>query len=318
MARRAGSSVLGRIKKRFIALAIGLLALAFVYSSSKRAKRAINNTSGAISSGAGGGELDVKWTNFFGDGGEEEPEADGEERQMLEEQEESDAATAAVDDGPAVELPIEAEEEEAPSPSNSAKPKPSSSNSAAAKAPTPSKTAEQPKPSASGTPAATSPPPTPSNSNKPVPSSPEPKKEEPAPAAAPAAKKLTDAPQSQMQASGDFLTEADVFRPRPPQTEEERKGSPRYDKELDYDFKDTAFVTMAAGEDAGRQVIGLVSSLRASKTRVQDMVVMLSRGGIGSPQCRGEDGGEWKRKHKREAISCSGPDTIAEEIIGEG
>ena len=91
--------------------------------------------------------------------------------------------------------------------------------------------------------------------------------------------------------------------------------SSRYDAELDYDFANTAIVTMATGNDAARMAIALVSSLRESKTRVQDVVVMLVRGGIGSPECLGEDGGQWKLKSGRTDVQCSGPNTVAEEII---
>ena len=82
-----------------------------------------------------------------------------------------------------------------------------------------------------------------------------------------------------------------------------------------YDFSNTAIVTLAAGNDAARGVVALVSSLRLTKTRVQDIVVMLSRGGTGSPECRNEDGGAWRKSSGRPYVSCSGPDTIAEEII---
>ena len=81
------------------------------------------------------------------------------------------------------------------------------------------------------------------------------------------------------------------------------------------DFDRTAIVTMATGNDAARGVIALVQSLRDSNTQAQDIVVMLSRGGGGSPECRGEDGGVWSAANQRRNVRCSGPDTIAEEII---
>jgi hypothetical protein len=84
----------------------------------------------------------------------------------------------------------------------------------------------------------------------------------------------------------------------------------------DYDFTGTAYVTLASGNDAARGVIVLVQSLRDSGTRAEKIVVMLSRGGMGSPECRGEDGNAWKKANGREHIHhCGGPDTIAEEII---
>ena len=84
----------------------------------------------------------------------------------------------------------------------------------------------------------------------------------------------------------------------------------------EYDMTGTAYVTLASGNDAARSVIVLVQALRDVNTRVDKIVVMLSRGGMGSTECRGEDGGAWKRANKREHIHhCGGPDTIAEEIV---
>ena len=85
-----------------------------------------------------------------------------------------------------------------------------------------------------------------------------------------------------------------------------------FDAEEGYDFKDTAIFTMAAGNGAARGVIALLQSLRDVRTRAQDIVVMLSRGGSGTPECLDSS---WKRAHGREGVRCTGPDTIAEEIV---
>lgn len=77
-------------------------------------------------------------------------------------------------------------------------------------------------------------------------------------------------------------------------------------------LKDTAIVTMAAGDDAGRLVVALVRSLRDVETRVPHIVVMLSRGGLGSRQCQNMT---WKIEHGRDQVRCDAPDTVAEEII---
>ena len=47
----------------------------------------------------------------------------------------------------------------------------------------------------------------------------------------------------------------------------------------DYDFADTAIVTMVAGDEAARGVITLVQSLRDVQTRVQDVVVIVIKSG---------------------------------------
>ena len=85
-----------------------------------------------------------------------------------------------------------------------------------------------------------------------------------------------------------------------------------YDAELDYDFEGTAIVTMIAGNAAARGAIALIQSLRDTHTRVHDILVMLSRGGEGSPECRDM---EWKASRGREEVDCHGPDTIEEEIV---
>jgi len=77
-------------------------------------------------------------------------------------------------------------------------------------------------------------------------------------------------------------------------------------------LSDTAIVTMAAGDEAGRLVVALVQSLRDVETRVPNIVVMLSRGGLGSKQCQDI---AWKRERGRENVRCDSLETTAEEII---
>jgi hypothetical protein len=55
----------------------------------------------------------------------------------------------------------------------------------------------------------------------------------------------------------------------------------------DAELADTAFVTMAAGDDAGRMAVALMQSLRDVETRVPNLVVMLMIGGVGSAHCHG-------------------------------
>lgn len=73
-------------------------------------------------------------------------------------------------------------------------------------------------------------------------------------------------------------------------------------------------MTLATGDDAAKLAVAWAQSLRDSKTRIPTIVVLLSRGGLGSANC---NDAEWKRTHQREHVACSGPDTIAEEIISE-
>ena len=75
------------------------------------------------------------------------------------------------------------------------------------------------------------------------------------------------------------------------------------------------FMTMAAGDSAGRHALALTQSLRDTGSKAP-IVILLFRGGIGSSACRRDDGGAWFKAHpERSAIKCSGPETVAEEII---
>jgi len=76
----------------------------------------------------------------------------------------------------------------------------------------------------------------------------------------------------------------------------------------------TAIVTMATGDENARLALALVQSLRDVKTRVPHIVVLLSRGGIGSRHCNDY---AWRVAHGRQGVDCSGPNTIAAEIISE-
>jgi hypothetical protein len=59
--------------------------------------------------------------------------------------------------------------------------------------------------------------------------------------------------------------------------------------------------------------LAMVQSLRDVNTSVNhDIVVLLPRGGVGSPECHDQ---KWKKAMGREDIPCSGPSAIAEEII---
>lgn len=79
-------------------------------------------------------------------------------------------------------------------------------------------------------------------------------------------------------------------------------------------LRDTAIVTMATGDGHARLAISLVQSLRDVSTRVPHIVVLLSRGGVGSKDCQDYN---WKKSHGRVEVDCSGPHTIAAEIISE-
>lgn len=73
-------------------------------------------------------------------------------------------------------------------------------------------------------------------------------------------------------------------------------------------------MTLATGDRSGRLAVAWAQSLRDTNTRIPTIVALLSRGGVGSANCLDS---AWKKARKRESVSCSGPGTIAEEIISE-
>lgn len=86
------------------------------------------------------------------------------------------------------------------------------------------------------------------------------------------------------------------------------------DADLPDYLRGTAFVSMAAGDVAGRQAIALFSSLRTVQTRIPRMLLLLPRGGTGSADCQNE---AWKKARGRENIPCYSRDAIAPEIVSQ-
>lgn len=86
------------------------------------------------------------------------------------------------------------------------------------------------------------------------------------------------------------------------------------DADLPDYLRGTAFVSMAAGDVAGRQAIALFSSLRTVQTRIPRMLLLLPRGGTGSADCQNAD---WKKARGRENIPCYSPEAIAPEIVSQ-
>lgn len=72
-------------------------------------------------------------------------------------------------------------------------------------------------------------------------------------------------------------------------------------------------MTMIAGNGAARHAVALVQSLRDVGTKADAIIVMLQQGGMGSPECYDP---AWRRANNRpDILGCSGPDSIAEEIV---
>ena len=124
------------------------------------------------------------------------------------------------------------------------------------------------------------------------------------------AKAKIEAVQKQIEIANSAARSAQLLKPAPAAAVVDASDSAPSTDGINFDR--TAVVTMAAGNTAARGVVALVQSLRDTNTRAQDIVVMLSRGGQGSPECRD---GAWKAMMKRSHVNCAGPDTIPEEII---
>jgi len=74
-----------------------------------------------------------------------------------------------------------------------------------------------------------------------------------------------------------------------------------------------AVVTLASGDEAGRQAVALVQSLRDVGTRIPTILVLLSRGGVGSRMCQ-----DMQRQHRiGRVLPCDGPHTRPEEIVSQ-
>lgn len=77
--------------------------------------------------------------------------------------------------------------------------------------------------------------------------------------------------------------------------------------------RDRAIVTLATGDEAARQALALVQSLRDIRTDpTVDIVVLLFPGGVPSEECLR---GEWRAAHGRKHIPCGDLRNVAEEII---
>lgn len=79
------------------------------------------------------------------------------------------------------------------------------------------------------------------------------------------------------------------------------------------EFEGTAIVTLAAGDAAARHTVVLLKSLRDSNTRIPHLVVLLSRGGMGSEDCHNETLRNTRNRH----YPCSGPNTQADDIVSQ-
>jgi hypothetical protein len=79
-------------------------------------------------------------------------------------------------------------------------------------------------------------------------------------------------------------------------------------------LQDTAIITLATGDKSAKDAVALLQSLRDVNTQVPTLLVLLSRGGMGSEDCKNVT---WKQINSRQHVSCSSLDTIEPEIASQ-
>jgi hypothetical protein len=84
-------------------------------------------------------------------------------------------------------------------------------------------------------------------------------------------------------------------------------------KALRESFKDTAIITLATGDAAARHAIALIKTLRDTGTLIPNIVVLLSRGGMGSADCHNETLRNARNRH----YHCSSPKAEADDIVSQ-
>ena len=82
----------------------------------------------------------------------------------------------------------------------------------------------------------------------------------------------------------------------------------------DAELYNTAFITMATGDESARHAVALIQSLRDTNTRIPTVHVMLFRGGAGSVDCNNPF---LRKARNRDHIQCDSMDTTANEIVSQ-
>jgi hypothetical protein len=77
------------------------------------------------------------------------------------------------------------------------------------------------------------------------------------------------------------------------------------------EFDGTAIITLATGDSAARHAVVLLKSLRDTGTRIPHLVVLLSRGGMGSEDCHNETLRNTRNRH----YPCSSLNTQEDDIV---
>ena len=83
--------------------------------------------------------------------------------------------------------------------------------------------------------------------------------------------------------------------------------------EMDAAYKDTAMITLATGDAAAKHAVVLLQALRDTETVIPRLIVLLSRGGMGSEDCHNETLRDRRSRH----YHCSSRHAVADDIVSQ-
>ena len=78
-------------------------------------------------------------------------------------------------------------------------------------------------------------------------------------------------------------------------------------------YKDTAMITLATGDAAAKHAVVLLQALRDTNTVIPRLVVLLSRGGMGSEDCHNET----LRNRRNRHYHCSSRHVVEDDIVSQ-
>ena len=79
-------------------------------------------------------------------------------------------------------------------------------------------------------------------------------------------------------------------------------------------FKDTAFITFAVGDAAAKHAVALLQEMRDMDTVIPRLIVLMSRGGMGSDDCHNDTKRNARGRHYRCSSQYAEPDDIVSQI----
>jgi len=78
-------------------------------------------------------------------------------------------------------------------------------------------------------------------------------------------------------------------------------------------FKDTAMITLATGDAAAKHAVVLLQAMRDYGTVIPNLIVLLSRGGMGSEDCHNEELRQKRNRH----YHCSSKYVVEDDIVSQ-